>query len=86
MFRVQRTDNDDVVFAISGRLDCANVVELSAILEHESSGQHLVLDLKDLQLVDRDAVRFLGASEADRRISIRNCPAYIRAWMARERG
>lgn len=85
MFRVQRTGGDDVVFALSGRLDCANVVELSAILEHESSGQHLVLDLKDLQLVDRDAVRFLRVCEADR-VSIRNCPPYIRAWMARERG
>ncbi len=85
MFKVQRTDGDDVVFAISGRLDSANVLELSAILEHEPSRRHLVLELKDLQLVDRDAVRFLRVCEADR-ISIRNCPTYIRAWMARERG
>jgi hypothetical protein len=42
-----------------------------------------VLDLKDLILVDRDAVHFLRASEV-RGILLRNCPPYIRAWMARE--
>ena len=39
-------------------------------------------DLKDLTLVDRDAVRFLKSCEAGG-ITLKNCPAYIREWIAR---
>jgi hypothetical protein len=42
-----------------------------------------VLDLKDVILVDRDTVRFLRARERDG-IALRNCPPYIREWIARE--
>ena len=38
---------------------------------------------KDLVLVDSDAVRFLCACANDS-IVLRNCPPYIRTWMARE--
>jgi hypothetical protein len=43
----------------------------------------VVLDLKDVVLVDRDTVRFLGARERDG-ITLRSCPPYIREWIARE--
>jgi hypothetical protein len=43
-----------------------------------------VLDLTDLVLADRDAVRFLRDYESGERIVLRNCPAYIRVWMATE--
>jgi len=43
------------------------------------------LDLKDLTLVDREAVRFLERCETDS-IKLKNCPAYIREWITRERG
>ena len=49
------------------------------------TGQILVLDLKDLTLVDRDTVRFLESCEEDG-IKLKNCPAYIREWITRERG
>ncbi len=42
-----------------------------------------MLDLKDLVLVDRDVVRFLRTCETDG-IVLRNCPPYIRAWIARD--
>jgi hypothetical protein len=42
-----------------------------------------VLDLKDVVLVDRDIVRFLRAREHGG-IVLRNCPPYIREWIARE--
>jgi len=41
--------------------------------------------LKDVTLVDRDAVKFLALCEADS-ITLENCPAYIREWIERERG
>ena len=83
MLKIQRTANSDVVFAVSGRLEADNVSQLSALLGAEPTGRRLVLDLKDLVLVDGDAVRFLRTCEADS-IVVRNCPPYIRAWMVRE--
>ena len=43
-----------------------------------------VLDLQDVTLVDVEAVRFLGACEADS-IELLHCSSYIRDWILRER-
>jgi anti-anti-sigma regulatory factor len=83
MLKIQRSANGDVVLTLSGRLDADNVSELSTLLAAEPAGRAVVLDLKDVVLVDRDAVRFLRARERDR-IALRNCPPYIREWIARE--
>jgi hypothetical protein len=85
MLKIQRTAGGDIVFTVSGRLEADTLRELSALLAAEPGGHALVLDLKDLVLVDRDAVRFLRMCEGDS-IALRNCPPYIRAWMAREGG
>ena len=83
MLKIQRKANSDVVFTVSGRLEADNVGELSALLAAEQDGRTRVLDLKDLVLVDGNTVRFLRTCEADS-IVLRNCPPYIRAWMARD--
>jgi hypothetical protein len=83
MLKIQRTANGDVVLTLSGRLGADNVSELSALLAAEPAGRPVVLDLKDVVLVDRDTVRFLRACESDG-IALRNCPPYIREWIARE--
>jgi anti-anti-sigma regulatory factor len=84
MLKIQRTANGEVVvFTVSGRLDAENVSELSTLLAAEPAGRPRVLDLKDLILVDRDAVRFLRMCRADG-IALRRCPAYIKAWIARD--
>jgi hypothetical protein len=49
-------------------------------VSHEKDGHGIVLDLKDLTLVDQEAVSFLERCEADR-IQLKNCPAYIREWI-----
>ena len=85
MLRIERSENAEVVFTLSGRLAADNVPELAALLATEPAGRALALDLKDLVLVDRDIVRFLRAREADG-ITIRNCPPYIREWIVREEG
>jgi hypothetical protein len=46
--------------------------------------RNIILDLGDLRLADRDAVRFLRACEADG-MKLENCPAYVREWMDREK-
>ena len=83
MLKIQRTANGDVVFTVSGRLQADNVSELFALIAAEQDGRTRVLDLKDVVLVDGDVVRFLCACVNDS-IVLRNCPSYIRAWMARE--
>jgi anti-anti-sigma regulatory factor len=84
MLKIQRAANGHVVFTVSGRMDAENVAELKALFASEAKGRRIVLDLKDLTLVDRDAVRFLEHCEADS-IELKNCPAYIREWITRER-
>jgi anti-anti-sigma regulatory factor len=84
MLKIQRIANGQVVFTVSGRMDSENIDELKALFASEAKGRGIVLDLKDLTLVDRDAVRFLERCEADS-IELKNCPAYIREWIKRER-
>ena len=81
MLKIQRTANGYVVFAVCGRLQGDSLRELSALLALESSARAVALELKDLVLVDRDAVGFLRAC-AEKGIELRNCPQYIRIWMA----
>jgi anti-anti-sigma regulatory factor len=83
MLKIQRKANGDVVLTLSGRLEADNESELSALLAAEPPGRAVVLDLKDVVLVDRDMVRFLRACKREG-IALRNCPPYIREWIARE--
>jgi anti-anti-sigma regulatory factor len=83
MLKIERKANGDVVLTVSGSLDADNLSDLSALLAVEPVGRPLVLDLKDVVLVDRDAVRFLRARERGG-IALRNCPPYVREWIARE--
>jgi hypothetical protein len=83
MLKIQRTANGDVVFIVSGRLEADNISELSAPLAAEQDGRTRVLNLEDVVLADGDVVRFLCACVNDS-IALRNCPPYIRAWMAHE--
>jgi anti-anti-sigma regulatory factor len=83
-YRIQRSVTDEsIVFSLSGELDSEHVGELERLLEREPQG-HILLNLKDVTLVDRAAVRFL-ARLAPQRIQCVNCPEYVRRWVAAER-
>ena len=84
MLKIHRTSGRTVVFTISGQLDAENVSELCELVDAEPAGSVLVLELTDLVLADRDAVRFLREYEARGRVVLRHCPAYVRTWMAGE--
>jgi hypothetical protein len=58
------------------------VAELKALFDADY--RTIVLDLRDVRLADRDAVKFLRDCEADG-IKLENCPAYVREWMEREK-
>ncbi|HWY58057.1 MAG TPA: STAS domain-containing protein [Terriglobales bacterium] len=83
MLKLTRAANGEVVIKLSGRMDAENLGELEKLISAESDGRRIVLDLKDLTLVDQDAVSFLRRCEADS-ITLKNCPAYIRRWITGE--
>lgn len=74
---------DLVVWRVSGRLTGEDVNTLRAVLEQESGPS--TLDLKDVRLVDAEAVSLLAVLESSG-TRIDNCPLYIREWIKRERG
>jgi hypothetical protein len=83
MLKIKRTtDRRMTVLTVSGRLDAEHVSELCQSLDMVPAGESVVLDLADLVLADRESVSFLKEREACGRIVLRNCPAYIRRWMA----
>ena len=84
MLKITRTSNGEVVFKLSGRMDAENMGALKAPLSAEPSGRKIVLDLKDLRLVDQDVISFLRRCEVAG-IELRNCPPYIREWLKGER-
>jgi len=85
VLKIQRSANGRVVFTLSGRIEAEDVKALRELLALETTGQHLVLDLRDVTLVNQGAVKFLAGCEADS-IKLENCPAYIREWIKRVKG
>jgi anti-anti-sigma regulatory factor len=79
MLKIQRaTDGAMTVLTVSGRLDADNINELRRSLDTLPEGDPVALDLADLLLADREAIRFLGDREASGQIMLRHCPPYIR--------
>ena len=80
MLKIQRSSNGQVIFALTGRMNAERVAELKALFRSETGTRQIVLDLKELTLVDSYAVRFLESCEMDG-IELKNCPPYIREWI-----
>jgi hypothetical protein len=55
---------------------CRKCRRVESLFASEPKGHRILMDLKDLTLADREAVKFLGRCEADS-IETTNCPAYI---------
>jgi len=83
MLKITRVVNEEVIIKLSGRMGTENLGELEKLVSAEADGRRIVLDLKDLRLVDQDSVNFLRRCEADS-ITLKNCPAYIRRWITGE--
>jgi hypothetical protein len=85
MLRIQRVANGKIVYTLSGRIDRGDIDELRRLFALERSAVQIVLNLKELVLVDGDGVEFLAGCEAAG-IALTNCPAYIRKWIDQQRG
>jgi len=72
-----------MVLRLSGRMKAEEVAALKALFD-DADYRTIVLDLRDVRLADRDAVKFLRDCEADG-MKLENCPAYVREWMEREK-
>ena len=84
MLRIQRAANGKIVFTLSGRIDQDEIDELRRLFGLESSIIRIVLNLKELVLVDGEAVEFLAGCEAAG-MTLKDCPAYVRTWIDRGR-
>ena len=83
--RIQRSmEHSSVIFTLTGRIQAEQVPELLALLASESPLRKVLMDLKYVRLVDRDAVRFLAQCEAGG-AGLRNCSAFIREWITLEK-
>ena len=83
-FRIQRSIADDiVVLKLSGDIAADREAELQTILDADA-GRTLVVDLRDVGMVDRSGVQLLARSEL-RGATMTNCPAYVRNWIQLER-
>ena len=85
MLKIQRKANGRVLFTLSGRIGSEDLDELRKLLELEGAGSRIALDLKDVTLMDRDAIKFLTDCEANT-ITLENCPVYVRKWIGQESG
>ena len=72
------------MFILSGRIEEQAIAELRSLFDLQTDSRNIVLDLKDVGVVDRDAISFLARCEADG-VKLENLTPYIREWMEREK-
>ena len=71
----------DCVLFVYGRIDRDDVHTLREVIGQEKGGR-VVIDLAEVTLVHREAIRLLAFSEANG-IELRNSPTYMHEWVAR---
>jgi hypothetical protein len=72
------------VFILSGRIEKQAIAELERLFEFQTNYRDIVLDLKDVGVIDRDVLRFFLRCEAAG-VKLENCASHIREWMEREK-
>ena len=84
--RIERVVGPDgiVVLQISGRIDEPDVEIVRELMDSETSKSTVALDLRNVTLVSRDAIKLLSTVE-EKGTELRNCPAYIRDWISQEK-
>jgi anti-anti-sigma regulatory factor len=75
-------DEYSTTIRLIGRMQAEHLTELETQINESRS--KIVLDLEELNLVDVEAVRFLGRCEAAG-VTLVNCCPYIRDWIGKER-
>ena len=85
MLRIERSsDGEDACFTITGRVEVVHLAELQRLIDEERAAHRPVtLDLREVKLVDREAVSFFVRCKATG-VRLDNCPAYVREWIGHE--
>jgi hypothetical protein len=84
-FRIEKAARGRVtVFSLCGRIEKQVIAELRRLFEFQTNYRDIVLDLKEVGVVDREVMRFFMSCEADG-MKLENCTPYIREWMEREK-
>jgi ABC-type transporter Mla MlaB component len=85
MLKILRSiQNESVIVTVVGRIEQESLAELKRVLGAEDENHHVVLDLRDVTLVDQAAIRFLARCEGEGK-ALENSPPYIRDWVMAER-
>lgn len=84
IFKVERVRESEikVVLNLCGRIQSEQLDTIRGAIEEET--RSVVLDLTQLTLADRPSVIFLAQCELQG-IEIRNAPAFLTQWIAKER-
>lgn len=84
IFKVERVRESEikVVLNLCGRIQSEHLDTIRGAIEEET--RSVVLDLTQLTLADRPSVIFLAQCELQG-IEIRNAPAFLTQWIAKER-
>ena len=78
----KHSDGYSTTIRLIGRMRAEHLPELEKQIKE--SGSKIALDLEELNLVDVEAVRFLGSCEVAG-ATLLNCSPYIRDWIGKER-
>ena len=82
-FKIEKyRDGLSTTIRLIGRMRAEHLSELEQQIKESES--KIVLDLEELNLVDVEAIRFLGMCETQG-VTLLNCSAYIRDWIGKER-
>jgi len=77
----RRLTEQGLILNVSGRLAAE---ELEVVRIALDAGRVIAIELAEIEVVSRDAVKLLVQAETEG-IELRSCPAYIRKWIANER-
>jgi anti-anti-sigma regulatory factor len=81
-FKIEKYSEEvGTTIRLIGRMQAEHLAELKTQIKE--SGSRIVLDLEELNLVDVEAVRFLGSCELAG-VTLVNCSPYIRDWIGKE--
>jgi anti-anti-sigma regulatory factor len=76
------SDEHGTTIRLIGRMRAEHLSDLEKQIRESES--RIVLDLEELDLIDVEAVRFLGMCETQG-VTLVNCSPYIRHWIGKER-
>ena len=86
MFRMTESSSSEgrLTLQLAGNVSVDALPEIDRLLlDCRRNSTPVVLDLADVALMDREAVRFF-AGQLRRGIELVNCPGYLEHWISRE--